>query len=316
MADTYPSSKDNKNISRNHSNTQGYNKKYNKNKGYNKNKSYDNSDSSDSDQKSTVSPKLVAPKVETSKGEATKGEATKVEAPKVETSKVEATKGEATKVEAPKVETSKVEATKVDLVKGDSNTSHAKIKKLREERDELLQTVQDYENEMYNIKKNLMANVTAQQAIEAVLCSCCDTPVVAYSQITPTSSELVGLEFFFAQSAIQRTILDCKHTICYPCAVQLPDLRICPRCRAHVNGVERSEKNRTLLHKSLEKYKIQCPFEGCKKFTVTSNDVATNKLAKSSYIDVALHYSRDHLSIPAFISQVPEISGEYLAVKH
>jgi len=296
MADTYPSSKDNKNISRNHSNTQGYNKKYNKNKGYNKNKSYDNSDSSDSDQKSTVSPKLVAPKVETSKGEATKGEATKVE--------------------APKVETSKVEATKVDLVKGDSNTSHAKIKKLREERDELLQTVQDYENEMYNIKKNLMANVTAQQAIEAVLCSCCDTPVVAYSQITPTSSELVGLEFFFAQSAIQRTILDCKHTICYPCAVQLPDLRICPRCRAHVNGVERSEKNRTLLHKSLEKYKIQCPFEGCKKFTVTSNDVATNKLAKSSYIDVALHYSRDHLSIPAFISQVPEISGEYLAVKH
>jgi len=188
------------------------------------------------------------------------------------------------------------------------------LKSLYLERDEMTRRIKMIETDMTVAKKQLMSVATLQQAKEAVFCACCDRPILAYCQSTEMSSRLIAVESFFAQTPVQRSIHDCKHTVCYGCASKSFDIKACPKCKAHVLGIEKDGRTHATLCRTLDKYRLQCPFDGCEKYHIKPDSKPTEKYIKSSYIDIALHYGKEHLSIPGTVQCVPGPRSEFISI--
>jgi len=179
-----------------------------------------------------------------------------------------------------------------DEVKGlvdEKREIQAQIAELSQRLSEVDTTLTGYRRTM------LYRGMTAEEATESLGCAHCSKPLVGYRQTGDTSSTMVTAYECFHQTEIQKSRQPCWHLLCLDCAAN-PKFKQCPRCHAHIHGVETFKPTCEAVDKALSKHTLTCPYQSC-TYTATHQHML-------------LHCAIEHCDMTQSVQVVPSRCGE------
>lgn len=183
--------------------------------------------------------------------------------------------------------------------------------RLRAEMTRLQTEFEATDKKLTSYRRNLLAvGMSAEQALDSLTCAGCDQPLVAYESSTPgeLASTLISAYNCFHQTEVQKSKQMCWHLLCINCCMAYKEScpSACPRCQAHIHGVENFEPTRKAVTRAFERHVLVCPYQDCESTMM-------------SHSALLLHVATDHYGVAAKVPVVASRPGEmffYGAASH